>query len=404
MAEIFSQIAFNMMSFILIVVAFDLTNSNTAVSGIVLSFTIPAIIFGVFAGSFVDKRNKKIILVWTNLLRAILLFVLAFFHTNIFFLYLLTILITIITQFFIPAETPIVPLVVSKKLLLSANALFGMGIYGSVLAAYALSGPLYLLFKEDIFFFLGFFFVIASFFSFLIRVPQGKKYAEIIDDSNITFKDEMKAVFSVLAKTKTVYHAMYLLAMSQVITLILATVGPGYGQQILGIRVEEFPLIFVTPAALGMFLGALILGNFFHGANREKMAMIGVFLSGFSILLLPFGSKVASRDIVVTINAFLPSLLTVDILHIVVFLAFIIGFANAFVFVPSNTIVQEQTADEYRGRVYGLLSALVGLASFLPIILVGGIADLLGVGKVLTGIGGIIVALGIIRLFWKRKK
>src|SRR3989338_810278 len=93
MAEIFSQIAFNMMNFILIVVAFDLTHSNTAVSGIVLSFTIPAILFGVFAGSFVDKRDKKTILVWTNLLRAILLFVLAFFHTNIFLLYVLTIFI-----------------------------------------------------------------------------------------------------------------------------------------------------------------------------------------------------------------------------------------------------------------------------------------------------------------------
>lgn len=404
MAEIFSQIAFNMMNFILIVVAYDLTSSNTAVSGVVLSFTIPAILFGVFAGSFVDKRDKKTILIWTNLLRAILLFVLAFFHTNIFFLYILTILITIITQFFIPAETPLVPVIVGKKLLLSANALFGMGIYGSVLAAYALSGPLYLFFKEDIFFFLGFLFFVASFFSFLIRVPQIKKHALNIDSSSISFKDEIKTVLSVLAKTKTVYHAMYLLAMSQVITLILATVGPGYGKQVLGIDVAEFPLVFVTPAALGMFLGALVLGNFFHNVNREKMAMIGVFLSGFSILLLPFGSRVASRDIIVAINTFLPSLLTIDILHIVVFFAFIIGFANAFVFVPSNTILQEQTADEYRGRVYGLLSALVGLASFMPIILVGGIADIIGVSKVLTGIGGTIIGLGVLRFLWSRKK
>lgn len=379
MAEIFSQIAFNMMNFILIVVVFDLTHSNTAVSGVVLSFTIPAILFGIFAGSFVDKRDKKTILVWTNLLRAILLFVLAFFHTNIFLLYVLTIFITIITQFFIPAETPLVPLVVSKKLLLSANALFGMGMYGSVLAAYALSGPLYLFFKQDIFFFLGFLFLLASFFSFLIRVPQGKKYTKIIKDTTITFKDEIRAVFSILAKTKTVYHAMYLLTLSQVITLILATVGPGYGQQILGIRVEEFPLIFITPAALGMFLGAMILGNFSHNWNREKMTMIGVFLSGFSILLLPFGSKV-------------------------IVLAFIIGFANAFVFVPSNTILQEKTADEYRGRIYGLLNALVGLVSFIPIVLAGGLADILGVGKVLSGIGGAILGIGLLRFFWQRKK
>lgn len=385
MAEIFSQIAFNMMNFILIVVAFDLTGSNTAVSGIVLSFTIPAILFGIYAGSFVDKRDKKMILVWTNLLRAILLFTLAFFHVNIFILYLLTILITIITQFFIPAETPLVPLVVGKKLLLSANALFGMGIYGSVLTAYALSGPLYLFFKDDIFFFLGFLFLVASFFSVLIKVPKAKKQEEIINSGNITFRDEIKSVLSVLAKTKSVYHAMYLLAMSQVITLILATVGPGYGQQVLGIRVEQFPLIFITPAAMGMFLGALILGNFSHNWSKKKMTIIGLILSGFSILLLSLGSKV-------------------DSINFVVFLAFVIGFANAFVFVPANTVLQEKTSDEYRGRVYGLLNALIGLTSFLPIILAGGLADLIGVGKVLSGIGGIIVVLGVVQLFSKRKK
>ncbi len=385
MAEILSQIAFNMMNFILIVVAYDLTNSNTAVSGIVLSFTIPAILFGVFAGSFVDKRDKKMILILTNLLRAFLLFVLALFHTSIFILYFLTILITIITQFFIPAETPLVPVVVDRKLLLSANALFGMGIYGSVLAAYALSGPLYLFFKEDIFFLLGFLFFAASFFSFLIRVPIAKKEKKPFFDQNVSFSNEIKLLFSLLSKTKNVYHAMYLLAMSQVITLILATVGPGYGTQVLGINVEQFPLIFVTPAALGMFIGALLLGNYFQSVSREKMAMIGIFLSGFSILLLPFGSKVAS-------------------INYVVFFAFIIGFANAFVFVPSNTVLQEQTTDEYRGRVYGLLSALVGLASFIPIIMVGGIADIIGVSKVLTGIGGMVITLGIIRFLWNRKK
>lgn len=402
MAEIFSQIAFNMMNFILILVAFELTNSNTAVSGIVLSFTIPAILFGFYAGVYVDKKNKRTILVWTNVLRALLLCILGAFHTNIFFLYVLTIFITIITQFFIPAETPIIPLLVKEESLLSANALFGMGIYGSVFVAYALSGPLYLLLKDQIFFFLGFLFFIASIFSFLIRIPDGKKQKKIAVVFNLTFRDEVKALFAILSKTKVVYQAMFLLAMSQIIILILATIGPGYGLQVLGIPVEKFPLVFITPAALGMFLGAITLGNFFHTKGRGKIAMIGVFLSGFSILLLPYGSKVASRDFVTTINAFLPMFFQVNILHIMTFLAFLLGTANAFIFVPSNTVLQEKTSDAYRGKVYGLLNALVGLVSFIPIILVGGFADLIGVSKVLTGIGCTIIAIGMARLFFEK--
>ncbi len=403
MAEIFSQIAFNMMNFILILVAFELTNSNTAVSGIVLSFTIPAILFGLYAGAYVDKRNKRTILVWTNILRALLLCVLGIFHTNIFFLYLATIFITIITQFFIPAETPIIPLLVKGELLLSANALFSMGIYGSVLIAYAMSGPIYLFFKDQIFFFLGFLFFIASLFSFLIRIPIGKKQKKVAVVFNLTFRDEVKELFAILSKTKVVYQAMFLLAMSQIITLILATIGPGYGMQVLGIPVENFPLVFITPAVLGMFLGAITLGNFFQGRGREKIAMIGVFLSGLSILLLPYGSKVASRDFVTTINTFLPMFFRVNILHIMIFLAFLLGVANALIFVPSNTILQEKTSEAYRGKVYGLLNALVGLTSFIPIILVGGFADLIGVSKVLTVIGSTIIGIGVMRLLMKRR-
>lgn len=407
MAEIFSQIAINMMNFIFIVVAFELTESNTAVSGIVLSFTIPAIIFGIYAGAYVDRRNKKTILVWTNFIRAVLLFILALFHSNIFFLYFLAILITVATQFFIPAEIPIIPHLVNKKHLLSANALFGVGIYGSVLAAYALSGPVYLFFREYVFFFLGVLFFVAAIFSAFIQVPVFKREKnEEIQQLNVSlsFKEELKELFSVLYQTKTIYHSIFLLTMSQVIILILATIGPGFARQILNISVSEFPLVFVTPAALGMFLGAMFLGNFFHNKGREAIATVGVLLSGIGIILLPYGSKVASRDFIIAINTQLPAFLAVDIMHIVIFIAFILGIANAFVFVPSNTILQEKTAEHYRGKVYGLLNAFVGLASLIPIIIAGGFADLLGVGKVLTGIGIIILFLGVFRIFfWKRK-
>ncbi|MBI3092680.1 MAG: MFS transporter, partial [Candidatus Levybacteria bacterium] len=70
LSEIFSQIAMNMTNFILIIVAFELTKSNTAVSLIVLSFTVPTIIFGILAGVYVDRWNKKQVLFLTNIIRA----------------------------------------------------------------------------------------------------------------------------------------------------------------------------------------------------------------------------------------------------------------------------------------------------------------------------------------------
>ena len=74
------------------------------------------------------------------------------------------------------------------------------------------------------------------------------------------------------------------------------------------------------------------------------------------------------------------------------------GFAISLVFVPSNTTIQLETNESMRGRIYGFLNALIGAVSFLPVILAGGLADLLGVATVIIGFGIIMLILGFI--FW----
>src|SRR3989344_6294006 len=108
LAEIFSQIAMNMVNFVLIIVVFNLTNSSTAVSGVVLSYTLPAVFLGLLAGAIVDRWDKKKILIITNILRAFLLLDLAFFHSHLLPIYAFSLGVFIVTQFFIPAETPMI--------------------------------------------------------------------------------------------------------------------------------------------------------------------------------------------------------------------------------------------------------------------------------------------------------
>ncbi|HZQ29862.1 MAG TPA: MFS transporter, partial [Patescibacteria group bacterium] len=177
LAEIFSQLAVNMLNFVLIIVAYTLTNSSTAVSGVIITFTVPALLFGLLAGVYVDKWNKKRVLYITNLLRALLVFLLIFTHSNLVLIYILSFVISFISQFFVPAETPMIPVVVKKKeLLLSANAIFGVIIYASIFIAYALSGPLFLIIgKTGIFITLSLCFLLAAFFASLIDVKLKSK-------------------------------------------------------------------------------------------------------------------------------------------------------------------------------------------------------------------------------------
>jgi len=404
-SEFFSQFSMNLFNFALLIVVFSVANSNTAVSGVIIAFTLPALIFGILAGVLVDRWNKKSVLILTNLLRALIVLPLAFFFKSLGLVYIATFGVAMVTQFFIPAETPIIPLLVRKDLLLSANALFGMGIYASIFLAYALSGPILLMLgKTNIFIFLTALFLIAGFFAALIKINKSKVEPKKLDANEValSFKDEIKVVLHLISKTKKLSHAIFSLTVVQILIYVLAAIGPGYAEHVLRIKVESFPILFVTPAIIGLALGALIIGSFLHKKPRESLTKIGLFLMGISILLLPFGSRVESRQIVHLINFYLPHFLKINMVHIMVVLAFILGIATSLVFVPANTILQEETSDESRGKVYGVLNTLIGIMSIIPVVVVGGLADLIGVKTVIIGTGVVVLIIAVIRIITDR--
>jgi len=398
LAEIFSQIAMNMLNFILIIVAYELTNSNSAVSGIVLAFTIPAVIFGLLAGVYVDRWDKKKVLFATNFFRACLLIVLAICHKNIPALYLLTFAVSTITQFFIPAETPVIPLIVQGELLYSANALFGIALYGAILIAYGLSGPFLLFFQPAVsLVILGLIFFLASVCIFFVKEPNLRK--KRIAVRHLSIHEELRQAFSLILRTKEVYSSFLLLIIVQLLILIISVLGPGYAQHVLGIGIEKFPILFVTPAAIGLVTGSILITHYFHHYPKHRSARLGLFIAAIAVCLLPYGSKLSSKAFIQTINVYLPKFLMINILHIMVFLAFVIGIALALIFVPSNTILQEKTSDEIRGKIYGTLNAVVSLCSIIPVILAGSLADVFGVGLVLTSLGIIIGIVGVLHIF-----
>lgn len=404
-SEFFSQFSMNLFNFVLLIIVFSIAKSNTAVSGVVLAFTLPAIFFGVLAGVFVDRWNKKNVLFLTNILRALLVIILALYHDNLLLIYSITFGVSLITQFFIPAETPIIPVLVEKKLLLSANALFGMAMYSSIFFAYALSGALlFLVGKNNMFVLLAILFLIAAFFASIIKIK--KKYADSLEsrDVSITITQDIKQIVTLIYKTKNLYHALFSLTLAQLLVYVLAVIGPGYAQTVLKIRVENFPLFFITPAIIGMAIATAILGSISHKSSKSTLTKIGLVLLGVAILLMPYGNKVESKEIVHLINIYLPHFLRINVLHIMTVLAFVIGFATAFVFVPANTILQEESSDEARGKIYGFLNTFVGLVSFLPVLMVGSLADIIGVKAVITIIGIIVLVVAGIRIFITDRK
>lgn len=398
-SEFFSQLAFNMQHFVLIFVIYELTRSNTAVSGVILSFTIPALLFSFITGVYVDRWNKKRVLFTTNLLRGLFLIPFFFADLHIGLIYTLTFLIAVATQFFLPAESAIIPSLVRKDLLLSANAVFSLGIYGTTLLGYILAGPVILLIgKTNSFILLSILFFISAIFIPFIKRPKKKTIKTYDKKIESSFAHEAVEIFFFIRKTRKVMYALLMLTIAQAVIFMFAVLAPGYAATVLKIQLESLSWIIVAPAAIGMGLGAFVMGSFGKKLNRKWLSSLGFMIAGVCFVIFPLIQSAIARGVVAGLNKFLVFIPDISVLHFVVIMAVVMGFAISLVFAPSNTTIQMETDESMRGRIYGLLNALIGTVSFLPVILAGGLADVLGTVTVIIGFGIILFMLGV--FFW----
>ena len=87
-----------------------------------------------------------------------------------------------------------------------------------------------------------------------------------------------------------------------------------------------------------------------------------------------------------------------SLLAVVVLIALLAGIAYAFVAIPAQTQLQEDIPEDVRGRVFGVLNMLVSTASFLPIIVVGPVADFVGTTNVIYVVGIAIAVSGVLSI------
>src|SRR2546426_7779146 len=117
-------------NYALLVLIEEVTGSTTLVGLAIICFSVPALILGAPAGVYVDRMNKRRVLWISNCLRAIatIVFVISLLldRHQLVPIYLLTLLISSIGQFFTPAEGASIPMLVSEEELVPALSLFSV--------------------------------------------------------------------------------------------------------------------------------------------------------------------------------------------------------------------------------------------------------------------------------------
>ena len=141
LAQVATQIGGNMVVYGLTVLVFSATKSNSAVSLLLLTFLAPAVFFSAVAGVYVDRLDRRIILIVTNLLRAIFFALVFVANGNLAAIFILNIAISTVTTFFAPAEAAMIPELVPRRQLLAANGLFTFTQNVAFALGFALLGP-----------------------------------------------------------------------------------------------------------------------------------------------------------------------------------------------------------------------------------------------------------------------
>lgn len=123
------------------ILVFRLTNSTMSVGLMLMATAAPSLLVGLFAGVFVDRFDRKKIMIGADLIRAVLVFLIPFLvPLNIIWLYVIVMISSAIGQFFDPAHESVLPEVASEEELASANSLMAISSFGSTAIGFAASG------------------------------------------------------------------------------------------------------------------------------------------------------------------------------------------------------------------------------------------------------------------------
>ncbi len=209
------------------------STSTTHQSLLYLAFTLPAMLLTAVAGVFIDKWNKKYVLITTNITRLHLIAMLPMLSKTLFGIYVLAFFVSSITQFFVPAEASTIPATVKKHQLLSANSLFTATMMGSIIFGFVLGDPLINIFGlKEVYIAISGLFILST-ISLLFMKYKPLKSEETPHKTIHDFMDELKEGFSYIKRTPIILNAILKLSALFSIIVTLCILAISISQQML---------------------------------------------------------------------------------------------------------------------------------------------------------------------------
>jgi hypothetical protein len=209
---------------------------------------------------------------------------------------------------------------------------------------------------------------------------------------------EVRAIWHFVMRDRVVALAMMQWTIGAILGLVVATLVPGFAERLLHVSRAEDAVFVMAPAGIGMVVGTAILNRWGERFEKHYLTNVGLLTVATCLGLiggLAFVTAWLTNGNPWLIELPLLSLVSVVVVPVMV-LALVAGFGFVAIMVPAQTFLQESSPVKLRGRVFAVQLMLSNFASIVPLLLLGGLADLIGVDKTLVVIGVLIAVAGIV--------
>ena len=362
------------------VFVYSLTNSALATGLTFMIETLPKVLGGSVAGVFVDRWNRKRVMVFCDVIRAIAVSSLLLVQSAdmLWLVYIVAAVISLTSQFFNPAEQAMIPHLVSEDLLMAANSTAAVGANLTRLIGPAIAGGLIHLLGFRIVLIIDTvsFLVSGLLISMIIEKIANPAHEESSDQTATGWGSIWRdwiAGLKIVRQSRivsTIFLIVALIAPAEGIIQVLFVI---FVDNNLGGGAEKFGLL-LTAQGIGGLTASLLISKLGDNLTPRRLIGISAILNGFILIgIFNFASFPVALGLFV-----------------------LAGFPIVALMVSVQTLLQKSVPSEYLGRIFGSFSttmAIMGLvgmgaASFLTDFV--GLQPMLNVNAVLFILTGIV--------------
>jgi MFS transporter, DHA3 family, macrolide efflux protein len=357
-----------------------LTGSTTMVGLSFISNALPALLLGPIAGVFVDRLDRRKVMIVSDLLRGLLVLCLLTIHSpqQVWIFYVIGFLNSCTSQFFFPARGAVMPLLLENEDdLLAANGMMQIIQTVGLLAGPALAGFAIGLWGERAAFIANSIGYFSS--AIAITLMHTRRTTPGIQPGG----NPVRAILADL-KDGLVYLFTHRATLGVLICMSVAMLGIGainviwvpYLQRTFGIGAQGLGIVDSAQGA-GMLLGGLGLGLVAARFRKSTLSAVGMLIIGVLFALMGYSPA----------------------FYMIVIESVLLGVALVPVESALATIMQTAVPDLKRGRVGSSMGSINTAASLLSMVFASFFGERIGLRNVYVLIGGFIFLSGLLG-FW----